>query len=355
MLKNELLNLQKERIYPSVTLLMPTTRITVDAKKEKIQLKNLVNELEDKLKQKVERKDAELILEKVNQVIDGIDLFRMSEGLGIFVNERRAFYIKFPFRVPEMVVIDDTFETKFLIKQYNRSIEYYLLNLNEKETNLFKGFGEILETVQSNDFPFTIEDVVDLKYDQGTWGYESAQLERLRQYIREAFKRFKVTAEDNNPLILSGVTKLVSLFEELTDYKNVVGKIEGSYTSDNLSELGKKANNLVEKFIAEQREKYLNEFKESFGYGKSAFGLLDIWNLANQGRIEVLLVEENYHQPAKFEGDQPILVPDTNEPYVIEDLIDEVIEIVFLQKGKVYFYEDEKLRDYQRIGAILRY
>lgn len=355
MLKNELLNLQKERIYPSVTLLMPTTRITVDANKEKIQLKNLVNELEDKLKQKVDRKDAEMILEKVNQIINEIDLFRMSEGLGIFVNEKNAFYIKFPFKVPQMVVIDDTFESKFLIKQYNRSIEYYFLNLNEKATNLFKGFGEVLEPVQSNDFPYTIEDVVELKYDQGTWGYESAQLERIRQYIRETFKRFKKNVEDNTPLIVSGVTKLVSLFEELTDCKNLVGKIEGSFNSENLTELGKKANKLIENFLAEQRVKYFNEFRESFGYGKAAFGLLDIWNLANQGRIEVLLVEENYHQPAKFEGDQPVLVSVTNEPYVIEDLVDETIEMVFMQKGKVYFYEDGKLKDYQRMGAILRY
>lgn len=355
MLKNELLNLQRERIYPSVTILMPTTRITVDANKEKILLKNLFNELEDKLRQKVDRQDSEMILKKVNQVISEIDLLRLSEGLGIFVNQKRAFYIKFPFKVPQMVVVDDTFETKFLIKQYNRSIEYYLLNLNEKDTNLFKGFGEILEPVQSNDFPYTIEDVVDLKYDQGTWGYESAQLERIRQYVRESFKRFKKNSEDNNPLIVSGVNRLVSLFDELTNYKNLIGKIEGSYNSTNLNELGKKANKIVEEFIADQREKYLSEFKERFGYGKAAFGLLDIWNLANQGRVEILLVEENYHQPAKFEGDQPVLVSETNEPYVIEDLVDETIEIVFMQKGKVYFYEDGKLKDYQKIGAILRY
>ncbi len=254
-----------------------------------------------------------------------------------------------------MVVIDDTFETKFLIKQYNRSIEYYLLNLNEKDTNLFKGFGEVLEPVQSNDFPYTIEDVVDLKYDQGTWGYESAQLERIRQYVRESFKSFNKNVDPNNFLIISGVTKLVSLFEELIDYKNLIGKIEGSYNSTNLNELGKKANKIVEEFIANQREKYLSEFKESFGYGKAAFGLLDIWNLANQGRVEILLVEENYHQPAKFEGNQPVLVSETNDPYVIEDLVDEVIEIVFMQKGKVYFYENGKLKDYQKIGAILRY
>ncbi len=93
MLKNELFNLQKERIYPSVTLLMPTSRITADANKEKILLKNLVEELKDKLKQKVNRQDAEMILEKINQVINEIDLFRLSEGLGIFINEKILYKI----------------------------------------------------------------------------------------------------------------------------------------------------------------------------------------------------------------------------------------------------------------------
>lgn len=80
-----------------------------------------------------------------------------------------------------------------------------------------------------------------------------------------------------------------------------------------------------------------------------------MWNLANQGRIETLLVEENYHQPARFEGNQPVIVNEMNDSLLIEDLVDEIIELVFTQKGKVYFYEDGVLKDYQRIGAILRY
>lgn len=55
MIKNEILNLQKERVYPSITILMPTSRITVDASKEKILLKNLLNDLKEKIKHKVNK------------------------------------------------------------------------------------------------------------------------------------------------------------------------------------------------------------------------------------------------------------------------------------------------------------
>ncbi len=355
MIKNEILNLQRERIYPSITILMPTTRITVDASKEKLLLKNLLNELEEKLKFKVDKREAEALMKKIIELTNQIDFFNLSEGLGIFVNERKSFLIKFPFSVPAMTVVDDTFETKFLVKQYNRSIEYYLLNINEKETNLYSGFGNILEPVDLEDFPFKMEDVVELSYEQGTWHYDSAIMERYKQFIRETAKRVKKNIEDNSPLIISGINKLVSLFEDLADYKSIIGKIEGSYNSANLNELGKKANQIISEYLRRLREDVLNQFKEKIGLNKASFGLLDIWNLANEGRIETLLVEENYHQPARFEGNQPVFISETNGSLLIEDLVDETIELVFSQKGKIYFYEDGKLKDFQKIGAILRY
>ncbi|MCX8057209.1 MAG: hypothetical protein N3F03_06340 [Ignavibacteria bacterium] len=355
MLKNEILNLQKDVVYPSITILMPTSRITVDTNKEKILLKNLINELEEKLKHKVDKKNAEVLLQKVRDLANEIDFFNMNDGLGIFVNEKKSFIIKFPFTVPALVVIDDTFETKYLIKQYNRSIEYYLLNLNEKETSLFLGFNEIIEPIKNDDFPFSIHDIVEISYEQGTWHYDSAMMEKVKQYLREANRRAKNNIENESPLVIAGVNKIVSLFEDLSDYKLIIGKIEGSYDSKSLHELGKKANAIVQKYLNEIREKVFKEFLESFGYKKATFGLLDVWNLANEGRIETLLVEENYHQPARFEGNQPILVQETNDSLLIEDLVDETIELVFKQKGKVYFYEDGRLNNYSRIGAILRY
>jgi stalled ribosome rescue protein Dom34 len=234
-------------------------------------------------------------------------------------------------------------------------MEYFLLNLNEKETNLFLGFNEVLEPIESTDFPFALTDVIEITYDQGDWHYDSAIMEKMKQYVREAYRRFKNNSENNSPLIISGVNKIVSLFEDTNDCKNLIGKIEGSYDSSKLTELGKKSNEIVSKYISDLREKIFNQFQESFGYKKAAFGLMDIWNLANEGRIDTLLVEENFHQPAKFEGNQPVFVNETKDSLLIEDLVDETIEKVFTQKGNVYFYEDGRLSKYGRIGAILRY
>lgn len=355
MLKNEILQLQKEIMYPSVTILMPTTRITTDGEKDKIHLKNLIKELEEKLKFKVSRKEADYFMNKINEIVEQLDFKHMNDGLGIFVNPKRSFYMKFPFTLPTLIVIDDTFETKYLIKQLNRTIEYFVLNINEKETMLFKGYAENLEEINDDDFPFSIKDVVDLSEEPNRYAYESAQLEKYRQFVREIDRCFKKYYTENLPLIIAGINKLTSLFEQVSDYKNIIGKIEGSFDKNDVNKLGKEASKIISKYIERKREEIFNEFIENFGKQKSAIGILDIWNLSNQGRVETLLVEENYHQPAKFEGDQPVLVSDTKDPFLIEDLADEIIEIVFKQKGKIYFYDEGKLKDYQRMGAILRY
>jgi stalled ribosome rescue protein Dom34 len=71
------------------------------------------------------------------------------------------------------------------------------------------------------------------------------------------------------------------------------------------------------------------KFKAEFSKGKASMGLLEIWMLANQGRIKTLLVEENYHQPAKFQNNTPIFIDKTEGPYEIDDLVDELVEVVF--------------------------
>lgn len=355
MIKQEILTLQKERIYPSVTILMPTTRVAVDFNKEKILLKNLIKDVEEKLMKKVDKRTSEQLVERINESVQNIDFSRLEDGLGIFVNSSKSLILKFPFSVPSLTVIDDTFETKFLVKTYNRSMKYWLINLNEKATQLYEGFNSNLMEIKNDLFPFSLNDFLETEVEGTRFTFDSIQMEKLRQFVREANLRFRETNKEDLPIILSGVKKITSMYIQTNDVKSLIGTIEGSYTYADRHELGKKAFEIVQKYLAEKREEVYKDFIENIGYKKSAYGILDIWNLANEGRIDTLLVEENYHQGAKFIDNQPVLIDSTEDLYVIDDFVDEIIELVFQKKGKVYFYEDGKLKEFQRIGAILRY
>lgn len=356
MLKEQILELQKEQSFPSITIMLPTHRNFLETEKDKIFLKNLAKECEEKLLLKINKKETEYFLDKIKNVISNIDYHHLLDGLGIFVNRNKEFTFIFPFGVPKLSVVDDTFETKFLIKRFNRNVRYWLLSVAEKPTRLYEGYDTNLIEMTHSGFPIDIDEVLDQHPDRIKLTYEKFQTEKFRQFVRYVDSRFNELKKNNNlPVIVVGGTKTLSTFQEVTDRKDVIGTIVGSFNKANQMQLAKSAFHIVSEHRKKVRDEVLNKFKAEFNKGKASMGLLEVWMLANQGRIKTLLVEENYHQPAKFKENTPIFINKSEGPYELDDIVDELIEIVFIKNGNVLFYEDNLLKDFQRIGAILRY
>ncbi|KDN88041.1 hypothetical protein KCH_01180 [Kitasatospora cheerisanensis KCTC 2395] len=90
--------------------------------------------------------------------------------------------------------------------------------------------------------------------------------------------------------------------------------------------------------------------------GRSAFaaGLDEVWKSAGEGRVALLVVEENFRTTVRDDGDH--LVPaDADETGAREDIVDEVIERALDTGAKVSFVPDGTLSDAGRIAADLRY
>lgn len=356
MLKNHILELQKEQSFPSITIMLPTHRNFLETEKDKILLKNLVKECEEKLLLKINKKETGFFLDKIENVISKIDYHHLLDGLGIFVNRNTEFTFTFPFDVPKLAVVDDTFETKFLIKRLNRNVQYWLLSISEKPTRLYEGYNSSLIEVTRSGFPIDIDEVIDQHPDRIKHTYENFQTEKLRQFIRYVDTQFNNFIRDRKlPVVIAGAKKTLAVVREVSDRKDVIGIITGNFDKSNQVQFANSAFKIVTEHQQKIRENSFEKFKEEFNKGKASMGLLEIWMLANQGRIKTLLVEENYHQPAKFKENTPIFIDKSEGPYELDDIVDELIEIVFIKNGNVLFYEDNLLKDFQRIGAILRY
>ena len=83
----------------------------------------------------------------------------------------------------------------------------------------------------------------------------------------------------------------------------------------------------------------------------------EVWRLAHQGRGRLLLVEEDFHFPARVDesGQHITQADDATAPDVIDDAVDEIIETVLAKQGEVVFVENGSLQEHQRIVLILRY
>jgi hypothetical protein len=79
--------------------------------------------------------------------------------------------------------------------------------------------------------------------------------------------------------------------------------------------------------------------------------------MAEEGRGDTLLVEQDFHYPATVDETGLILTPaeDAAAPGVIDDAVDEVIEDVMMKGGSVVFVDNGALAQHQRIALILRY
>ncbi len=91
--------------------------------------------------------------------------------------------------------------------------------------------------------------------------------------------------------------------------------------------------------------------------GHKATGLRYVWRAAREGRVDTLLVEEDYFQPARIRDDTLHFVTEnTRDGHgAPEDAVDETISTVMNAGGNVHFYTPGELNDCERIAAILRY
>jgi hypothetical protein len=78
--------------------------------------------------------------------------------------------------------------------------------------------------------------------------------------------------------------------------------------------------------------------------------------MAHEGRVRLLLVEDDFHYPATLDESGLVLTPaeDATAPGVIDDAVDELIEMVMAKGGEVRFLANGSLADHQRIVALTR-
>ena len=113
----------------------------------------------------------------------------------------------------------------------------------------------------------------------------------------------------------------------------------------------------VKKKLDEARQKIFERLDNAIRLKKFVSGIDEVWQTAQQGKGDTLVVEEDYHVSAKVDSNtQYLILTDTKDQAgVMEDAVDEVIEKVIAKGGKVVFVNNGSLEKYSRIAMILRY
>jgi len=352
--------LQRIRSYPSITITVPTHRTSPENQRDPINVKNLISEVTDRLLKEFSKKEMEPILTRLEDVTNQIDFRNTLDGLGIFVNRDFSRIVYLPFMLKKRVVIDETFMTRDLVFAMNRSPRYWVLVLSEKPTRLYEGIRDNLEEFKDNNFPIVHTGPGGEGALPGGFGKRKSAYrdERHEQFFRKVDDALKIImANDPLPLIVVGVDRYQSFFNKITNHTNsIFGILTGSHDKTSSSELAKLVWPVMKEKLRENRLKIFDELEIAVSQGKFVSSIGEVWRMANEGRGRLLVVEEDYHFPARIDKDGNLLpADDANSPDVMDDAVDDVMENVLSKQGQVVFVDNGTLEKHQRIALILRY
>lgn len=358
--RQDLRLLQRMRAMPSVTVTLPTHRTSPDNKQDPIRLKNLVVAATRRLLGDFSKREVQDLLGKLEALAAEVDHDHHLDGLALFVSADVARAVSVPFTLKERVEIGEGFATRDLVFAMNRAPRYRVLVLSEQPTRLYEGTRDDLVEDRSGRFPMTHDLPGGATSLPGGEGINpSQQRDRFHeQFFRAVDQEYdKVTTGDPLPLAVAGVDRHLAFFRKVGGNNDVVVEIKGNYDHLSGHDLGRVVWPLVKEGLAERRAGVFDQLDAAIGARKVASTVGEAWRHAHQGRGGLLLLEENYHAPAKLSDDgMNVLVSDKPEDLdVIDDAADVIVEEVLQKGGRVVFVPDGSLEAHGRVALILRY
>jgi hypothetical protein len=355
--RHDLKELQALKKVPALSILLPTYRNFPDNKKDPIRVKNLVSAATERLSQEFSSRDLEPLLQQLDTLVNEIDYPHTLDGLALYVSHdfARLFYLPFP--VPERVVIDQTFATRDLVYGLHRAQRYWVFLLSQASTRLLAGTGETLEEVTDQNFPMemTGPGATTALPDKADSSYMDDRHRRFFQQVDRAYTEY--TEGEALPLILGGVIRQISFFQEISQYTSrVAGTLTGNFDKATVAELVPLVWPIVQGVREQQRADALKALDTAMGEGKVVSTLEEIWQWAHEGRGKLLLVEKDYHVPAVVTEKGGLeVVSQRGGTEIMDDAVDEIIEVVLAKGGEVALMEEGALSDDQHIALTLRY
>lgn len=346
---------------PALTITLPTHRTSPENRQDPIRVKNLVEQATARLLEKFSKRELGPLLDRLNKLVEEIDYRYTLDGLALFVTSDFSRAIHLPFTLNERVVVGDSFFTRDLVFAMNRTPRYWTLVLSEKPTRLYEGSRDDLVEVQYGGFPLIHEGPGGEEALPGGFGIKKSAYrdEYHRKFFRQVDDVLKpFLANDPLPLVVVGVDRFLSFFNEVTDHKDsILTTLQGSHDKTSAHELAKLVWPLVKAALSEKRRLVLSELEKAIAERKFVSTVGEVWRLANDGRGRILLVEEGFHYPARVDETGRIISPDDNvgAQDVKDDAVDGIIETVLEKQGQVVFLDDGQLELHRRIALILRY
>jgi hypothetical protein len=333
-----LAELQRQRCYPSITVLVNTTPGSALTPSELDTTTRLTAEADGRLDGDISDTLRHHLIDRLRTVITEQAGQPSTDALAVFVSPDHTAAIRLGRRIDERVTIDDTFTTRDIVADLNRTAAYRVITISEQRGRLFIGDRQRLVEQHDTIWPLTRTD------DQTptTWARD---LNRHLQHEHTAYPL---------PTVIAGVQR--SIRKLVPSFADSIGIIAGNHDRTNTTDLHHASWPIVTDWLRTDAARALQQLDQALSANRYAGGIHEIWALAHDGRIATLVVENDYTLPARIDHNNQLHpADDRHHPAVNDDIVDDAIETVLQHGGTAIIVNGGVLADHNHIAAILRY
>lgn len=370
MVQNFLLN-RLERLRdiqgsPALSLFIPTEPLAKSESKYQFPMEEIAQVIRNAVAAAgKEEALAEQFIRQTEELLGGVSNKYLLLSIGIFLGPGHSELLYLPVSQPLEARLDDTFAVDRLIYPLNRHNQYIALVLSKKNTRVFQGFNRLMVEASIDEMPRGLEKdksgfsgtSFDKKHGGGSLAATVKKTEverRLKKYILQMNEVVEALLKQLGiPLVILGNEQFLAGYRKFgTGIQEVTALINGSYDYSSSIDIAEVVAPVLEQKQTVEVQYIGYELEVAAERGLTAAGIEQVHAAAEKALVNKLLVEKNYH-PAASEVAQAVepLGKLNDNPY--PDAVDLIIRQVRQNSGPVLYLQEDALKKYDRILAIL--
>jgi hypothetical protein len=377
---------------PCVSVYMPTARAYPESEQDPIHYRNLVSQAEETLRRNHPAAQAAGVIRKFRD-LEHDDVFwtHQLDGLAVLGSPDAFHVFELNRRVPERVVVADSFHVKPLLRIAQFADRFHVLCLQREEVRLFEGNRDQLAPIRPGGIPWTVTDALGNQAHKQPKDYASHPKNELRKgksgeptrhnprgtqpgpghsakgddakLDAERFYRAvdravweHVSRDSGLPLVVAALSEDQAIFRAVSQNPHVVSTgIERDPASMSEEDLRHAARQCMEPEYLARLDKLVEDFRTARAHQRGIDDLPTVARAAHEGRVGILLVEADRSIPGRLEPGTgnvwPALAPDAEA----DDLLDDLAETVMRTKGMVVVLPRDRMPSSTGVAATTRY
>lgn len=289
------------------------------------------------------------IVDQFAEDCEAIKRLQQDHGVAWFSSEQISGFIPTQWQSPALAVVADSFHVKPLLREYQCNRPFHVLTLGQNHVKLFTRWNQNLQLVDQMSIGQEERGILD----EDRASLSKQRLRSLR--IRAANTMIhRSLSQSTTPLLLAGAQSSVLAVKKSLSYPYLLEQtIACNPDQITLQELQDRASQKSNDYFEFEEDQAIANSQYCYRSGKSLQNIREIAKAGVEGRIDQLIVAEDYHVWGELDRKTGAIQIRANQTNSKDgDLLDDIGEMVVKFKGSVWVVKQEKLGNRPLIATL---